>query len=171
MTSTREVHEQTVAVLSDAVTELTRRAVEPTLAPFGEKLGETVTRLTAAVDAVDVAVHADRAERRKVVERLTAVEQQLSADRDDAKELAVRIVEILAAVRRQGGDLDSVQRGLSTLGTAVDQLAGGPDAPGEVHLLARQVATLRRLMIVVTVVALLTATAVGALGALILMRA
>ena len=41
MTTTRDVHQETVTLLSDAVTEITKRAVEPTLEPFGAELRNT----------------------------------------------------------------------------------------------------------------------------------
>lgn len=163
MNSTRDVHEQTVAILGDAVAELTRRAVEPTLAPFKDQLSETATRLTAALDAVDAAVYADREQRRKVVELL-------AVERDDAKEVAVRIVDILAAVRRQGSDLAEARREMAELGAAVVQLTGDANVTGDVELLAGQVAGLRRLVITATVVLVITAAAVAALGVLIVMR-
>lgn len=63
MTTTRDVHQETVALLSDAVTDITKRAVQPTLAPLRAELRETIAALDVRLRTLDELLGDDRADR------------------------------------------------------------------------------------------------------------
>ncbi|GAA3396962.1 hypothetical protein [Cryptosporangium minutisporangium] len=104
MTTTRDVHQETVTLLSDAVTDITKRAVEPTLAPFGAELRETIAGLDVRLRTLDELLGDDRADRQRLTRQIgelvratTAGTEEIRQRVDEAAETLDQLCELATA--------------------------------------------------------------------------
>ncbi|MFG1922449.1 hypothetical protein [Cryptosporangium sp. NPDC048952] len=81
-TTTRDVHQETVTLLADAVTDITKRAVEPTLAPFGAELRETITALDVRLRTLDELLGDDRIDRQRLTRQVGELVRTTEAGTD-----------------------------------------------------------------------------------------
>jgi hypothetical protein len=96
------VHDETVALVADAVTQLTRRAVEPTLEPFKSELNKLNKRLQARVDDIDSKLRADELRAREIVSALADMTTAL----DTVQERLTQVeLASMATARQVGADL------------------------------------------------------------------
>ncbi|MFI5952530.1 hypothetical protein [Cryptosporangium sp. NPDC051539] len=86
MTTTRDVHQETVTLLSDAVTDITKRAVEPTLAPFGAELRETIAALDVRLRTLDELLGDDRADRSRLSSQVGDLVRTTASGTDQLRE-------------------------------------------------------------------------------------
>ncbi|WP_035855211.1 hypothetical protein [Cryptosporangium arvum] len=82
MTTTRDVHQETVTLLADAVTDITKRAVEPTLAPFGSELRETIAALDVRLRTLDELLGDDRIDRQRLTRQVGELVRTTEAGTD-----------------------------------------------------------------------------------------
>ena len=96
-TTTRDVHQETVTLLSDAVTDITKRAVEPTLAPFGAELRETIAALDVRLRTLDELLDDDRIDRQRLNRQVGELVRTTEAGTDA---IAHRVDEAAGAIDR-----------------------------------------------------------------------
>ena len=112
MTNVREVHEETVALLSDAVADITKRAVEPTLAPFGAELQKTTAALDVRLRTLDDLLDDDRADRQRLSRQLSELPGTMADGNDRLRE---RIDQAAAAIGELRGQADQTAAALARL--------------------------------------------------------
>jgi hypothetical protein len=115
LTTTRDVHQETVALLSDAVTDITRRAVEPTLAPFGAELRETVAALDVRLRTLDELLSDDRADRHRLTRQVSELPGLISGGADLVAERLDRAVTAIDVLRDQADENTVTLRRLHAL--------------------------------------------------------
>jgi chromosome segregation ATPase len=112
LTNVRDVHQETVALLSDAVTDITKRAVEPTLAPFGAELQKTTAALDVRLRTLDDLLDDDRADRQRLARQLSELPGRMADGNDRLRE---RIEQAAAAIGELRGQADETAAALSRL--------------------------------------------------------
>jgi hypothetical protein len=115
LTTTRDVHQETVALLSDAVTDITRRAVEPTLAPFGAELRETVAALDVRLRTFDELLSDDRADRQRLTRLVSELPGTIAGGADLIAERLDRAATALEVLRDQADENAAALKQLRTL--------------------------------------------------------
>lgn len=129
MTHVRDVHQETVALLSDAVTDITKRAVEPTLAPFGAELQRTAAGIDVRLRTLDDLLADDRADRQRLARQLGELPETMANGNDRLRERIDQAAATIGALHGQAdrtaaavGRLRALLLGL-TVGLAVIVLA------------------------------------------------
>ncbi|TQS44757.1 hypothetical protein [Cryptosporangium phraense] len=75
-----------MTLLSDAVTDITKRAVEPTLAPFGAELRETIAALDVRLRTLDELLGDDRADRLRLSSQVGDLVRTTASGTDQLRE-------------------------------------------------------------------------------------
>jgi hypothetical protein len=89
MTSVSDNHDETVKLISDAVTEVTKRAIDPTLEPFKKSMTNAVRGLdqkAAALDALIRPSQRDREATTQMLSEIAATQEKLAAYQRDLLE-------------------------------------------------------------------------------------
>jgi hypothetical protein len=115
LTTTRDVHQETVTLLSDAVTDITKRAVEPTLAPFGAELRETVAALDVRLRTLDELLSDDRADRRRLTRQVGELPQAITDGNDELRVHLDSAVATIGELREQADTNAATLNRLRTL--------------------------------------------------------
>ncbi|SHN75384.1 hypothetical protein [Cryptosporangium aurantiacum] len=114
MTTTRDVHQETVTLLSDAVTDITKRAVEPTLAPFGAELRETIAALDVRMRSLDELLGDDRADRQRLTRQVGELMRTTSAGTDtvghQVEEVAGALDQLTALATANAATIERLRR-------------------------------------------------------------
>jgi hypothetical protein len=108
MTSSQEVHHETVEILADAVSELATRAIRPELQPFSQELSQLTGKLRAQVGRVAeplseiTALLDGLAARMGTLERtvVTEVRRAHADQRSGTEAVVLELQEQLGATRR-----------------------------------------------------------------------
>lgn len=101
MTNVRDVHQETVALLSDAVTDITKRAVEPTLAPFGAELQRSAAALDVRLRTLDDLLGDDRADRQRLARQLGELPATMASGNDRLRERIDQAAAAIGALHQQ----------------------------------------------------------------------
>jgi hypothetical protein len=111
-------------LISEAVSELTERAVKPTLEPFGRALRDATDQLQQRIEALEALFDAQASElqagRDRTVEQLRLLEEKLHGQVEESVRLEAQMLAQLAQTTQQHAE------GLTALGAWSDEL-------GQVH--------------------------------------
>lgn len=89
MTSVSDNHDETVKLISDAVTEVTKRAIDPTLEPFKKSMTNAVRGLDQKAATLDALIRPSQRDREATTQMLTeiaATQQKLAVYQRDLLE-------------------------------------------------------------------------------------